>query len=400
MTRNNVMEMVESGEYRLEELSIELSNRCLMHCRHCSSGAGAPMVDEMTRDEITSAMVQARDLGAMALSLSGGDPILHPDILHIVEDALDLGYEEILLYTTGVWDTNPDVLFGVPRVGSAGRGLSSIVSYPQLEQLVELVDRGLIFVFSLDSHDPTTMDFIRGVPGTWRAVTGGIKFLTKLGVTVWVHYVPMKPNIDDVGHVRDLCCELGVESMGVLRFVPQTRGAAHEDLLNPTLGQFRRLIRRLDYELVERAELYTSLRIGCPMEFRHADLGTTIHRAGTGKVKLCHAGTDLILIRPDGAIHPCAAWKSLPTDSNIRTHTLAEVWEGDATYRAIRDFLAIGYASLGGDCGTCKDLYTCRGGCPAQRLHAFGRDLSDLLYAEPDPMCPRRFWRAEGRDDV
>jgi radical SAM protein with 4Fe4S-binding SPASM domain len=400
--KNHVLERVEAGDWQLEELSIELLNACRAKCRHCSSGAGVPMKGELTTEEVMSAMVQGRDLGATVLSLSGGDPILHPDLLLIIGYALDLGYEQVLLYTTGLWDTDDEVLFGVPKLGGEDKGVRGITSHPALEHLLELSKQGLVFVFSLDSADPTVMDFVRGVPGLWHAVTQGIKFLTKMGATVWVHYVPMRVNVDEVSSVRLLCSRLGVEKMSLLRFVPQTRGRANEDVLLPTLGQFRRLMLRMDVELShsDRMLQHTSIRMGCPISFRHAENGTSIHQAGTGKVKLCHAGTDLILIRPDGSIHPCAAWKSLPTDSNIRTHSLEEIWEGDTTFQAIRDYLQTDYAQLEGDCGTCKDLYTCRGGCPAQRLHAFGKSLGDLLYPETDPMCPRRYWRSVGRDDV
>jgi radical SAM protein with 4Fe4S-binding SPASM domain len=360
------------------------------------------MRGELTTEEIMSAMVQGRDLGATVLSLSGGDPILHPDLLLIIGYALDLGYERVLLYTTGLWEADDEVLFNVPKLGGDDKGVRGITSHPALEHLLELSQEGLVFVFSLDSADPTVMDYVRGVPGLWHAVTRGIKFLTQMDATVWVHYVPMRVNIAEVHAVRELCSELMVEKMSLLRFVPQTRGLANEDILLPTLDQFRWLMQRMDQEYTrpDRTHLFTDIRMGCPISFRHAEEGTSIHQAGTGKVKLCHAGTDLILIRPDGSIHPCAAWKSLPTDSNIRTHSLAEVWEGDQTFQAIRDYLQVDYAALEGDCGTCKDLYTCRGGCPAQRLHAFGKSLDDLLYPEPDPMCPRRHWRAQGRDDV
>lgn len=377
MTKNHVLEMHDTGTYKLDELSIEISNRCLLKCRHCSSGAGKQMKGELESETHFELMVQARNLGAMVLSLSGGDPILVPNIVDYVEEAIKLGYEQILLYTTGIWNTTGMV--------------NGLCTYPQLNHLLEFVNKGLIFVFSLDSHDETTMDYIRGVPGAWLHVISAIRFLRSGNARVWAHFVPMVPNIYDLSKTRDLCCELGVEKLGVLRFVPQTRGLANKDQLLPDVHMFYKFLKALDIELSdpECKDLSCALRVGCPAEFRHAVKGSSV--SGQGKVKVCHAGTDLVLVRPDGAVHPCAAWKSLPTDGNVKADSLKDIWENGAVFNAIRKYMRSGYKNLLGFCNEyCTNLESCRGGCPAQRLHAFGRSLEDLLYPESDPMCPTR----------
>ncbi|MHA2377608.1 MAG: SPASM domain-containing protein, partial [Candidatus Thorarchaeota archaeon] len=217
------------------------------------------------------------------------------------------------------------------------------------------------------------------------------------GMTVWTHFVPMQPNIDHIKKTRDLCVNLGVSKMSLLRFVPQTRGFANKDALLPSMEMFDKMQKAIDYEMThpDRKDLPTAIRAGCPADFRHATAGTSIYEASTGKTKSCHAGTDLILVRPDGTVHPCAAWKSLPTDSNVRERTLHDVWAGDTTYNAIRHYLQEGWEELEGACGTCSALDSCRGGCPAQRLHAFGRKIDDLYFPEADPLCPTRLYDLE-----
>lgn len=393
----SVREAVDAGRWKLEELSLELSNRCLLRCRHCSSGSKlAPMENELEFEDHIRLMREAVDLGATVLSLSGGDPILSPRIVDYVDYGTELGFETILLYTTGIWKVDLSFVDGGidSRVGKYGvASLKDCAT--KLPYLVPYKDKNLIFVFSLHSHDASTNDYIMKMPGAFRAIIEAIKFLVAVGVEVWVHFVPMQLNLEHISDMRDLCVELGVKKLSLLRFVPQTRGELNQTKLLPSVELFNRMQELIDYEMTDekRKDLPCAIRAGCPADFRHSSVDTSIFKAGTGKPKLCHAGLDLILVRPDGAVHPCAAWKSLPTDSNVRNKSLTEIWEGDDTYSAIRRYLQEGYAELKGGCASCKDLETCRGGCPAQRLHAFGRSLDDLYYPEPDPLCPTRLYR-------
>jgi len=389
--------------YQLEELSLELSNKCLLRCIHCSSGSQPEaMKDELTQSDHFRLMRNAaEDLGATILSLSGGDPILIPDLPDYIDCAAALGYEKILLYTTGIWNVDIDFVDGKVYTTPKDNyeleqfGITSILSYPSLYRLTDMLQKGLVFIFSLHSHEAATNDYIMRMPGAYRMITESIRYLTGLGAHVQVHCVPMIPNYDHIPKLRDLCVEMGAETMSLLRFVPQTRGFANAVKLLPTIDMFDKFQKAIDKELTspERKDLPCSVRIGCPADFRHASRGSSVHKNGGGKPKSCHAGIDLILVRPTGAVHPCAAWKSLPTDSNVRTKSLKEIWAGDATYHAIREYLEGGYKGLDGSCSACRFLDSCKGGCPAQRLHAFGRELDDLYYPESDPLCPSRLYR-------
>jgi radical SAM protein with 4Fe4S-binding SPASM domain len=36
----------------------------------------------------------------------------------------------------------------------------------------------------------------------------------------------------------------------------------------------------------------------------------------------------------------------------------------------------------------CEHIHSCLTGCPAQRLHAYGKTLDDLYDEYGDPLCP------------
>jgi len=392
--------------YQLEELSIEISNKCLCRCIHCSSGSQPKAgKDELEPFGIVCLINEARNLGATVLSLSGGDPILYDqDFLGtFIQQAVKIGYERILFYTTGIWEVH---LYQIDTPGCEPLGgMWGIDSWSGLPKLMDVGGSKLTFVFSLHSHRPEVHDFIMGLAGSWNTITGGIlalqdyKMKYSLGYDVEVHMVPMRPNYRHISNVRDMCQSLGVSKLSLLRFVPQTRGFSNTDMLSLDVEAFQWMQHQFDYEMTgRRSDHAVELRLGCPIDFRHT-VGATVSGK---KVKPCHAGTDLILVRPDGSVHPCAAWKTLPDDSNVRDASLMEIWENGKVFQELRIWHEGGYQNppyvldddgdpnyfTVGGCGACFFLDSCKGGCPAQKLHAYGKTLDAMYYPASDPLCP------------
>jgi len=307
-------------------------------------------------------LCEARALGASELSLSGGSPLLYPQLPELVRWADNLGYERIMIYVV------PQNHWG-----------ATIDMYAHIDELVKMPR--VAWIFSLHSHKNAVNDYIMQFPGATVAIRYSIDWLVRRGCKTEIHMVPMQPNFMHIHEVRQLCATLGVKQMSVLRFVPQTRGKVNFDALGMDVDDFCLM---QDLLLEETAQLHSvNLRMGCPIDFRHA------RGALKEKAKPCHAGDDLMLVRPSGAVHPCAAWKSLPADSNVSMHSLDHIWNNSAVFNAIRDFKDGGYKKLTNGCGKCGFSSSCKAGCPAQRLHAYGGDQIAGLYVQrSDPLCP------------
>jgi len=345
---------------QLEELSIEVTNECPLACIHCSSGSSPKRLpDELSVDRQMELIQEARDMGATVLSLSGGEPLVYPHTMRLIEEANRLDYKRILLYTTGHTHST-GLVFECDWVSSM---------YPEVT-----------WIFSLHSPDAVVNDNIMGRDGVTVHILESIRYLTQCGANVEVHMVPMKPNFEHIDHMRHLCDVLKVSRLSLLRFVPQTRGYANRDELLMSKAEFAEMQAIIHFQ----SQCTTSdveLRLGCPIDFRHT-LGLTPR-----KVKPCHAGDDLILVRPNGDAHPCAAWKSLPSDINVKNASLAEVFYESKVFQAIRRFKQDGGWAEIESCNQCKYALSCMGGCPAQRLHAYGKTLDALYTAPGDPMC-------------
>ncbi|MBM3558142.1 MAG: radical SAM protein, partial [Alphaproteobacteria bacterium] len=70
-----------------------LIRRCNLLCKHCYSiSADKDFAGELSRDEIFAVMDDLYSFGVRALILSGGEPLLRPDIFEISRYAKDKGF--------------------------------------------------------------------------------------------------------------------------------------------------------------------------------------------------------------------------------------------------------------------------------------------------------------------
>src|SRR5262249_15847318 len=83
-------------------LNAEITFRCPLHCVYCYNPVDyARCGPELTTDEWRRVLRQARDLGAVQLGISGGEPLMREDVEEMIAEAHRLGYYTNLL-TSGV----------------------------------------------------------------------------------------------------------------------------------------------------------------------------------------------------------------------------------------------------------------------------------------------------------
>ncbi len=380
-------------EIRLEEVSLELSNRCLGRCLHCSSdsSADADTLFELALDEWLSVVNQAKDLGADVVSLSGGEPLLYPHWKSIVEAIVDLGMD-VLFYTCGIKET---AVCGSGESIMVTRGMSE----EDLDFLKEEFDSGWgRIIFSLEGTDAVTHDTIVGVIGSYMNTINSVQRAIDRDISVELHFTPMDMNWHQVTSFLSYAKQANVDKVSFLRLVPQGRAKVNAEKVMYSPRVFHLLQKDL-YGWSGKPDF----RIGCPLSFGHL-YGYVEQRPR------CHAGLDLLLVRPTGDVHSCAGWKECKSlvAGNVRNELLRDIWESSDALSMVRDFHRSDAAA--GFCRRCPWKSCCGGGCPAQRIiynqqFALGLELDglsvpaakaiatrenwQLLVDGVDPMCPR-----------
>jgi radical SAM protein with 4Fe4S-binding SPASM domain len=121
---------------RLQVFFLEITRNCGLACLFCrpgdiaGRGTGCGRHDDRTGESLSSPrrkalLVQAADLGAVELQLSGGDALEAPDWEDLVATALELGLQQITVWTTGL-SPIPDRWLGHPRVKFALQVFSAV----------------------------------------------------------------------------------------------------------------------------------------------------------------------------------------------------------------------------------------------------------------------------------
>ena len=153
----------------------------------------------MSTREVAEHLVTARQRGATAFWLGGGEPTLRSDAVTVVKMARRLGYERVLLQTNGMLLAYPEV---------AGR----------------FADAGVTEVsFAIKGASAKTHDALTRTPGCHSAMVKGISEIARLGL-------PMAGDIllyaDTVGELPLMVRTYA--AMGLARFAVSSLSPAHQ----------------------------------------------------------------------------------------------------------------------------------------------------------------------------
>lgn len=259
----------------LNEISIEILQRCPNRCIYCSSHSNPLASNIIPYERVASVIDDAKVLGCKTVCLSGGEPFLHPQILKIVE-YIARSELSCYIYTSGIY-LEGDEYTSLP--------------YTYIEAIRGLVDK---VIFNVEADIPDLYDEIMGtqVDGFY-LMKRSIHDCVSAGLNVETHVVPMKCNYKRLKYIFEMCYELGVSKVSILRLVIQGRALENQSLVKVDSAEtagISKLIQALHQEYKDK------VRIGLPFSDSSCRL-------------FCKAATDKINIRYDGNVYPCEVFK-------------------------------------------------------------------------------------------
>jgi len=287
----------------LKEIVLDLTDRCPARCIYCSANAGPYNSRFLNVAKVFEILDDISKLGVEIVSFSGGEPLLHPNLINIVTYAKKLGIKDIRLFTSGS-------IFNKGNITCPDKSLFKNLKMAGLDKIF----------FNLQGATENLHDSITQVNGGFSNVIRDIEMSVRNGLYVGVQFVPMKPNWRTLPELVDLCANLGVDEVGVLRFVPHGRGLVNREVLELDVNEYREFLQLLN-DLYGR---YTRPRIraGCPWnEIRNI--------RPEWPVKYCSAGLSMCHILVDGSVSPCSASKSMGElhAGNVFDERLTDIWE-------------------------------------------------------------------------
>lgn len=259
----------------LSEISIEILQRCPNRCIYCSSHSNPQATHLIPFKIIKNIIDDAKCLGCKTVCLSGGETFLHPQILDIISYIAKKRLT-CYVYTSGIY-MKDDVYSSLPN--------------EYIEAIRGMVDK---VIFNVEADSSALYDQIMGTDvGGFGMMKKSISDCLSSGLVVETHVVPMQVNFKHLKSIFEMCYQLGVSKVSILRLVMQGRALENLSLVklsDENNREVTKLIKTLN-------EAYKGkVRIGLP----YSDSNCRIY---------CKAASDKINVRYDGNVYPCEVFK-------------------------------------------------------------------------------------------
>lgn len=336
----------------LAHLYIYLTDSCNLACRHCwlapsQTRVGVPQ-NYLSKSLFQRAIQEAKPLGLQSVKLTGGEPLLHPDFM----DLLQILYDEEL---SPVIETN-----GVLLTSSVAGKISQ---FPKRSVSI-----------SLDGADAETHEWIRGMPGCFDKTCQAVRSLADAGTPPQIIMTIMKKNFDQVDSVIRMAESLGASSVKFNIVQPTARGKKlHEDELAMDVEDLIELGHRIDKELAPATKL--NLLFDVPMAFR--SLGNLLTANGCSVCGIF----GILGVIASGQYALCGIGEHVPEliFGKVGEDRLEAVWKENEVLQSIRESLP---EKLEGICSRCLMKGRCLGACIAQNYYRSKNLWSPYWFCE------------------
>jgi MoaA/NifB/PqqE/SkfB family radical SAM enzyme len=301
---------------RLFSALIELTYRCNLDCFFCYNDMalrGRPLSVEQYFDFFAD----LRDLEVLNLTLTGGEPLAHPDFLRLGARARELGF--------------------VVRIKSNGHALRGALA----RRIRDEIDPFLIEV-SLHGATAATHDRQTRQPGSFERLLANLGEMRRIGLRVKINSTLTAWNEDEIGEMLALADELELP----LQIDPEVTPRDDGDLEPLSIAPSREGVRRLFALLAERAALARATATASPgppgaaalpspgeqrvQVMRLADDGL----APAPAEKHCGAGSSSIAVDPYGNVYPCVQWRR-PV-GNLHEGSIRDIWARSSGLAEVR----------------------------------------------------------------
>jgi len=322
---------------------VYLTEGCNLACQHCwlsptfqpHGGTGG----HLDYDLFALAIEQGLPLGLNRVKLTGGEPLLHPDFIRMVdllkEKGLGLNIE-----------TNGTLL------------TPSLARYLKDKSSLHLIS------VSLDGAVPETHDAFRGVEGSFEQACQGLRYLVEVGYRPQVIMSLHGGNVNEMEGLLQLAEGLGAGSVKFNLVQPSGRGE-----LMTKRGQtldIQRLVelgRWVETDLQKRASIglfydwplaFYSLKSLLTLDGFSCNIFSILGVLPTGHLAMCGIGTQVpeLVYGQLGQDDVFTVWTTHPILADLRRNLVAQ---------------------LEGICGACLMRERCLGTCVAQNFYLHQR---------------------------
>ena len=344
----------EKGEgSHLRLVAWEVTRNCNLNCVHCRAAATqGPYSGELDTGACFKLLDEIKEVGQPVIILTGGEPLLRPDIFEIARYGSDQGLRMVMAPNgTLITEANAKemVAAGIQRIS-----------------------------ISLDGANRESHDRFRQVEGAFEGALQGIQWAKKAGLDFQINTTITQQNLDEIPRIQALAVELGAVAHHIFLLVPTGRGKYIVDQ-EISAQQYEET---LNWFYDQKDKVPLQLKATCAPHYyrilreraREEGKSVTFKSHGLDAVtRGCLGGTSFCFVSNTGEVQPCG-FLDLHC-GNVKETPFARIWNESEVFLSLRDF-----NQLKGKCGKCEYRKVC-GGCRARAYEATGDYLAE------EPLC-------------
>lgn len=280
---------------QLISFQVELTSCCNERCVHCyipHKNKIASISPELFYDVLK----QCKEMGVMDLTLSGGEPMLHPNFLNFLQAAKRNGFAVTVL--TNLTLLNDEIIATLKEIS---------LSFVQV---------------SLYSMNPEIHDTITQMPGSFVKTKAAIFKLIENNIPLQISCPSMRENKDSFAEVAKWAAQYGIrvitDYIMMARYDRSTDNLEHRISLEETEPIINSII---ENDFAYRLQIAKTDFKQIPIQNVDEEL-------------MCGVGFTSLCMSADGTLYPCAGWHYKCGD--IREQALQKIWINSPELKKLR----------------------------------------------------------------
>lgn len=326
-------------------LLAELTYRCPLQCPYCSNPLDfAKQEKELTTAQWIKVFEEAREMGAVQIGFSGGEPLVRKDLPELIRAARDLGFYTNLI-TSGIGLTEKKI------DAFAQAGLDHIQ-------------------ISFQASDEELNAALAGNAKAFQQKLAMAKAVKAHGYPMVLNFVLHRHNIDQIDKIIDLSIELDADDVELATCQFYGWAQLNREGLLPTREQIARaedVVHQYREKMAGTGNLANLLFV-TPDYYEERPKGCM---GGWGAIFLS--------VTPEGMALPCHSARQLPVEfPSVLENTLQEIWYDSFGFNKYR-----GFDWMPEPCRSCSEKEKDFGGCRCQAFMLTGN------ADNADPVCSK-----------
>ena len=320
-----------------------VTGKCNYRCKHCYMSAPEVNAHQISHEKAMNIVNQLAECGVMAVSLTGGEPLIRDDFLEIVDALTERGIIITQIYSNG--------------------------ALVNKKFLTELQNRNISpsFIMSYDGVDGWH-DWLRGVNGAEVLINNAFALCHEMGfraaANMTLHYGNLHTLRDTINHLA----KFGVGQIktafaaNIGEWKTQGRKVSLKDVFQTYLDYIPHWY---EDDGMPMRIFFTSFFIADPAEPDKYEIIGYYDEYNPDETLLCGHARSSSYISPDGRPLMCGLMAGIAMQENYPTMFERKFAECINTpeYMKLIDMRASDFLKVNRKCGTCKFTKHCYGGC-------------------------------------